>query len=489
MHINLSGFRTCWLALLICTYLQTMADKTIYVLADIHVMAPSLLDSSDNEAWQADLANHRKMQELSVPVFDQLVEEIIAKKPDLLLIIGDMTKDGEHESHEYVINKLTKIKEAGIGVYVIPGNHDRGWMEEARRYSNNTYIKIDSYWDNDFPEAYHDFGYGENSELHDGSLSYATQLFPGLTLIGIDTGNMAQVDESTIDWVGRKASEARARGDQTIVMAHHSLIPHFYGQESFMMYSVINTNEQLRDRLMEAGVKAVFTGHYHISDNTRYVNSEGQEIYDIATGSPIAYPCDYRVLTFDDNFRQLKITTESIKTLDGYDNFPQYARNRLQKAFLRWAEDWLIEQSIHERVASFLSESVADIFIIHAEGNEPQNPASPEAVVLYDDILFFSKFIEEEESAEKLNEFSLTMKSMLGDYPSAEEQDNIVNDRSLTITLPTLPTAITGIQESGQASSHWYTLQGMRLSGKPTRPGLYIHNGKRIKYDGKKIIK
>ena len=30
-------------------------------------------------------------------------------------------------------------------------------------------------------------------------------------------------------------------------------------------------------------------------------------IYDIATGSLISYPCDYRVLTFNDDFSRLKL--------------------------------------------------------------------------------------------------------------------------------------------------------------------------------------
>ena len=122
------------LVLLICGATLAKADKEIWLLADIHVMAPSLLDSSDNKAWLKDLADQRKMQDLSAPVFDALVERVIAEKPDALLICGDLTKDGEKASHDYVINKLTKIENAGIPVYVIPGNHDHGPMEECRQH-------------------------------------------------------------------------------------------------------------------------------------------------------------------------------------------------------------------------------------------------------------------------------------------------------------------------------------------------------------------
>ena len=58
--------------------LQAKADKTVYLLADIHVMAPSLLDSNDNTAWQKDLADQRKMQDLSAVAFNQIIEQTIA---------------------------------------------------------------------------------------------------------------------------------------------------------------------------------------------------------------------------------------------------------------------------------------------------------------------------------------------------------------------------------------------------------------------------
>ena len=471
--------RVAMLLLLLCIGMQVKADKKIYLLADLHVMAPSLLDSSDNTAWQKDLANQRKMQDLSVPVFDQLIERIIADRPDLLFICGDLTKDGEVDSHEYVINKLTKVKDAGIRVYVIPGNHDYGLMEEAKIYANNSFTKAEGYSKEMFRRAYHDFGYDENSEIHDTSLSYCTELYPGLTLIGFDTGNVAHVTKSAINWTWQKALEAKEKGNQVIAMAHHSLIPHFYGQESFMMYSVIDPSERVRDSLMSAGVKVVLTGHYHISDIARYTNDNGQEIYDICTGSPISYPCDFRTLTFDDNFRQLKIATERVTSLEGYDDFQGYAKTRLEEAFTKWAIDWFSSRDVDEIVVEALSESITRSFIIHAEGNEPDNPASAEEKALYDDLLFLSLLFDES-MREKISEICHSIRSMLGDYPSDDDQDNVVDDRELTINLSDDPTGIHSIQSQDDTDGRWFTLQGLRLKEKPSRPGLYISNGKII---------
>ena len=477
MRINLFQ-RLAGLFLFLCLTTQAKADKTIYVLADIHVMSPSLLDSSDNIAWQKDLAEHRKMQDLSAPIFNQLIEQIIAEHPDVLLICGDLTKDGEAASHAYVVERLKKVKAAGIPVFVIPGNHDRGSQEEARKYANNTYTPIESFTYAQFQEAYKDFGYGGNCEVHDATLSYAVELFPGLTLIGIDSSNMAHVNKTAVSWSSQKAAEARNKGNQVIAMVHHSLIPHFYGQESFMVLSVINNNDVLRESLMSAGVKVVLTGHYHISDNTRFIDSKGREIYDICTGSPLSYPCDYRTLVFDDQFKQLKILTESITTLDGYDDFPNYAKGRLEDAFLRWAYHWFENHQVNEQVTEIMSQSVAEAFIIHAEGNEPANPATEEALVLYDEILAMAPFFEGD--ASKITEVCLSIKSMLGDYPSEDEPDNVVDDRQLTITMYGEPAGIQNIQATDAHKDSWFTLQGQRLNGRPTKPGLYIRNGRII---------
>ena len=84
--------------LLFVSSISATADKKIYILSDIHVMSPELLDSPDNAAWQAYLSESKKMVDLSVPIFNKLCSQIIADKPDLLLIAGDMTKDARWKS-------------------------------------------------------------------------------------------------------------------------------------------------------------------------------------------------------------------------------------------------------------------------------------------------------------------------------------------------------------------------------------------------------
>ena len=99
--------------LLLCslmTPLLAAAQTRIAVLTDTHVMAPSLL-VSDGTAWQTYLASERKLVDYSQQLFDLMTDRIRNDiRPDLLLITGDLSKDGEVASHEYVIAKLDNLR-------------------------------------------------------------------------------------------------------------------------------------------------------------------------------------------------------------------------------------------------------------------------------------------------------------------------------------------------------------------------------------------
>ena len=473
------------LLLLESGFSAAFAVKKIVVLSDIHVMDESLLDSPDNAAWLEDLALDKKMQDLSIPVFDTLVKQVILEQPDALLITGDLTKDGEVVSHDYVVKKLTEIEEAGIPVYVIPGNHDRGWQEGAKKYENNTSTATKYMSVSRFLSYYEPFGYGEGSEVHEESLSYVSELFPGLTLIGLDSGQTASLETSTLNWLGQKLLEAKEKGSQVLVMVHHSVIPHFFGQESFQANSVIQDEEyneeeelsKLGQTLLQGGVKVVLTGHYHVSDIARY-QKEDQALYDVCTGSPLSYPCDYRILTFDDQFKTLNIVTKSLDKLEGYDDFPVYAKDRLRTSVSSWASRWMDEKIPDQEAVKLLLPAITNVFVIHAEGNEPENPGTQEAILLFESIDLLSPIFSDVTQA-TINLVTQSIKSILGDYPSEREPDNVVNDRELTLTMPELPTAIKTVRKADSDEDVWYTLQGVRLPSAPTKTGLYIRNNEK----------
>ncbi len=456
----------------------TMAntDRTIFVFSDTHVMAPSLLDTPTNHQWKNDLSNSKTMLDLSTTMFDLLVKKTLTEKPDMLLIVGDLTKDGEVESHQYIRERLDQIRDAGIKVFVVPGNHDRGYMDTAYKYANDTSTVAETFDNYSFPEFYKKYGFGNDTEQFDNTMSYVTEPFPGLTLIGIDTGIWCWYREGTIDWICQQAISARKKGNQLLVMQHHPLMPHYYSQNEIFELSTPDDYLEVRERFANSGIRVVLSGHTHTSDICRYTSTEGYDIFDINSGCPISYPCDFRVLKLSDN--SLTVTTHSLcEDMEQTDKkFIQKAENRLHQYVKKWADRWLATKNI---VNDFFTTELAYCFVIHAEGDEPENPDSSNELAFFRIIHEIAARELNEDAVEMLGYVREIIKSMLGDYQTPDEPDNIIKDRELTIDMSFSPSV--GIREvkSDEADTdEWYTLQGIRLEGRPTRHGMYIHNGR-----------
>ena len=97
--------------------------KSIIVMSDIHIMAPQLLENSGT-AFENYLSQDPKLLEYSDEVLEYMVEETLQRNPDLVIIPGDLTKDGDLVSHQLVVSILSRLRSAGIPVVVVPGNHD-----------------------------------------------------------------------------------------------------------------------------------------------------------------------------------------------------------------------------------------------------------------------------------------------------------------------------------------------------------------------------
>ena len=107
--------------------MKTMNNNTVKmaIISDLHVMAPDLL-VNEGAAFERYLNQDRKMLRESLEILDTLVADILEQKPQLVLVTGDLTKDGEQMSHQLVAGRLQRLVDAGIQVLVVPGNHLRG---------------------------------------------------------------------------------------------------------------------------------------------------------------------------------------------------------------------------------------------------------------------------------------------------------------------------------------------------------------------------
>ena len=375
-----------WMLVLPLLTVQTVFAQTrIAVMTDIHVMGQGLV-VNDGPAWQKTLVSDRKMLDKSRAVFDRLVNKFKTQKPNLLLSTGDLTKDGELLSHQYVKAGLDKLKAAGVKVYVIPGNHDLS-TGNARFYDGDDMRMAETLDEDGFRTMYADYGYGAGSAIDSTSLSYACEPVEGLTLIGIDS-HSAYLSETTLDWVCRQAEAAVGKGRRVIAMMHHPLFPHFIGADIFLPMSTIGNYENVRNRLADAGVRVIFTGHFHTSDIAKDWNADlSREIYAINTGSPISYPCDYRMLTLSRDRTKLTVTTGHVDTLPNDAVFAKTAKTRLQTSIYSKAYQKLGARfSFSENDRRLIADIAARTFIVHAEGNENSKEHAQAVEQIYSDI-------------------------------------------------------------------------------------------------------
>ena len=410
---------------------QTLGQTKIAVISDAHVISEELAENG--AAWETTVSGSRKLLDYSKEVFDVLMAKFASEKPDILLISGDLTEDGGLKSHEYVAGELAKLEAAGVKVYVIPGNHDIGT----------------SLSESSFAEKYHAFGYDEGYEKDANSLSYACEPVPGLVLIGIDSHSGA-LTGGTLNWVCAQAEKAREAGKQVIAMMHHPLFPHISGAEIFVESYAISDFETVRNRLADAGIRVILTGHFHVTDNAKDWNADKTaEIYDLNTGSTVSYPCDYRMLTLTlagDN-PSLRVKREKVTEVPSNADFQTLAENRLRASVENKAKSEIskkissstnpLAKFVSEEVQNKLAQLAGSVFIVHAEGDEDQ---SEEATNLKNELGVLASVV----SMLGFGDFNAMLNGVV------ENTSNYGTDRAfqcadddLTISLPDLRETVT----------------------------------------------
>ena len=93
----------------------------ILVATDIHYLSPSLNDHGacfEKTILNGDGKALAYIDELT----DAFVEQVIREKPAALILSGDLTLNGEKQSHLDLAQKLRSITDCGIPVLVLPAN-------------------------------------------------------------------------------------------------------------------------------------------------------------------------------------------------------------------------------------------------------------------------------------------------------------------------------------------------------------------------------
>ena len=265
----------------------------------------------------------------NLELVDALLWDARAQGAELILLTGDLVNGGKPHRHEALAEKLRRAEDAGLAVYVLPGNHDLAPIGQAA-----------------FAGYYADFGFDEACSRDKASLSYCV-MRDDLTLLMMDLGgygagaidlpgagkrsdNEAFVSEATLSWAEEMLRAASKRGLPVLCAGHFNLLSTESRNPESTGYFVEN-GERLAALLRKYGVPLYLSGHTHV----RAVYRE-QGLTEQVTEYLLSYPTGYTVLDItEDTLRCLprRVDVDAWASLSG----------QTDKTLLHYA-DWQQEQ-------------------------------------------------------------------------------------------------------------------------------------------------
>jgi len=331
------------------SYESREKDKPIFkiiVISDTHVLDPALI-----KQYKANFEDHNrysiKMFAESYDIFKKCIEKIIHEKPDIVLLTGDITKDGEKSSHYLVAKGLRELEKKGIKVFVTPGNHDIN-SPRSYEYLKDQVIITENVKSGDFVNIYKEFGYDSCVSRDTNSLSYISEPFEGLWILALDANlyydysypSYGKLKPETLKWASEMLEKGKKENKIIFGMMHHGLVKHFNVNEDWLKEVLITNHEEVAKELSSKGLNIIFTGHYHAQDISK-AEIDGNFIYDVETGSTITWPCPYRIVDYFGNQR-MHIQTKYID-YKSHGRFAhglqKYAKSFLSAGLLRFAKD------------------------------------------------------------------------------------------------------------------------------------------------------
>lgn len=277
-----------------------MEDLKFYLITDPHYFKNSL--GAKGNAYDDFMRFEQKCfaetEAINRSVFDWLKK---ADEADIVLIAGDLSFNGEKESHIEFIKLLNELKDAGKRVYVITADHDfKNEDDSCFAFYGETRIAPESTRREELYDLYYDFGFKDAIAVDRQHLSYAAQLCDGVRLLalnndGADDGKR-RFDDAHIQWIKEQTKKAREDNQIMFVMNHYPLLP---GQPilSIVPSAVQCESDAVSTMLADEGVHLAFTGHMHNQSINEKITEKGNKFYDVCTGSIIADPAVIRHVT------------------------------------------------------------------------------------------------------------------------------------------------------------------------------------------------
>ncbi len=364
---------------------ETAMNPEIFIATDIHYLAKELTDFGEAFEEMSEKGDG-KVTPYVWEILDTFLDVVVERKPQALILSGDLSLNGEYLSHQALANKLARAERAGVDVVVIPGNHDIN-NPAAAAYDGETVVPAETTNAEQFAEIYGDYGYDEAVSRDLASLSYVYELPDGTWLLMLDScqyengsqeGGMIRPE--TYEWMEDCLEEAWHSNRSVIAVAHHNLLDESRIYESDC---TIEHAEELEQILDDWGVTLFLSGHLHVQ---HYRSSQTYDIDEIVTSCLSMAPCQYGVLkyfspqTYDYHTEKLDVAAWAERhgnpdvNLEYFDN---YASEYLQTTFYDQAFEEIGENALSEEDRDIMSDFYAwlNVYAVAGKAQEIRQEA------------------------------------------------------------------------------------------------------------------
>lgn len=373
-------FLTFIFVLSLLYFAEASESVKIGVITDVHFLSEKLVD--EGAAYQLYKTNSgRNIRELH-SVLDVVLKDFELKNIDVLLILGDMSNHGERESHIDFIEKIKPLQQKGTRVFVIPGNHDIN-VPDSKKYIGDKPQPTENISVDEFVQLYASFGYADALKRDTASLSYLVEMNEKTWLLSFDTNRYKEytttslsggrVLPQTMEWALNILQEAKAKDISVLGMMHHGVVEHLPYQAMLFPNHLVDNREWVAETLADAGMKVIFTGHFHANDITLQTTPSGNTIFDVETGSLSQYPFVYRLMKLEGD--SLAIDTYFVESIPGVPDLQSKYRAKMEDFVKRSVAARLQHESlpIPLEIRDLLINLAAQINVLHAKGDETLN--------------------------------------------------------------------------------------------------------------------
>jgi 3',5'-cyclic AMP phosphodiesterase CpdA len=283
-------------------------------------------------------------------ITDSFLSEVIEKRPEALILTGDITFNGALESHEDLAEKLRSVEAAEITVLVLPGNHDV-YNPYAASYSEDTSMQVPSASTQDFRNIYREFGPDEALSADTASASYMYQLNDSLRVLMLDFNTvnaMYSYTDETAEWIEKQLKCAQKDGVYVLAAGHQNLNAQ---NELFRSGYVITNAGKLRQLLTDYGVNLFLSGHMHIQHYTTE-----DDLTEILTSALSVYPNQYASLVFTEGEVDYH-TEETHVNADGFDEYGYYCVDKMSNPTREALAETALTETEQNQIADFFTQA------------------------------------------------------------------------------------------------------------------------------------